>query len=277
MAIEKHRIEEIQKRKRERERQNKRRIFILRRVLLCLLALLILVALVLGIKSCAGKVAEHRAQREAQIKAELEANATPTPTPEPVIDDNGINQTYYSNCAFLGNSFIDGLAVYGLIDDADYFSKVGLSVSQAMTDSMDMSDIPVVDELDNGKEYNKIFLMFGENEVGWVGNSFIEAYEELIEKVRSYQPNAKLYLLAITAISKNISNQDIDNLNIEAVKEYNKDIKALAKKMNVGYANIFKATVGKDGYLPAEVATDGVHFGEDYYIRCLKFIQKNCE
>ena len=65
------------------------------------------------------------------------------------------------------------------------------------TDAMDMSDIPVVDELSVGKKYDKIFLMFGENEVGWIGNSFIETYEELIKKGGLYE---KYYAMQLGAI-----------------------------------------------------------------------------
>ena len=273
MAIDRKRIEDIKRRSEQREKAAKRRLYMLRRALLVLIAIGLIAAAAFGIRGCVRSIQEKRAEEAARIAAEEAAK--PTPTPEPVFSDKGINETFYDNSAFFGNSFIDGMKVYELVPEGtDYFSKVGLTVAQATTESTDTGDVPVIEEFESGKKYSKIFMMFGENEIGWVGDSFFEQYEAMINTLKKSQPDAKLYLLAITPISKKVSEENEDGLNIDRVKAYNSGIKTVAKNTGSTYVDLFGAIKGKDGYLPENAATDGVHFGEDYYIKCLKYIQE---
>lgn len=277
MAVDRKRIEDIQKRKIEREKANKRKIYMLRRAATVLIAIGILAAAVFGIRACVLSIQAHLAEKAAEEAARIAAEeaAKPTPTPEPVYTSKGINETYYTNCAFFGNSYIDGMEIYELVPGADYFSKIGLTVSQAVKIPTDTGTVPVVEEFSQGKQYDKIFMMFGENEIGWIGNAFFEQYEALIDKVILNQPNAKIYLLAIPPISKKVSDKDEDGLNIDRIKEYNSGIKTIAQNVGATYVDVFSPIVGEDGYLPADAATDGVHFGEDYYIKCLIYIQEH--
>lgn len=279
MAGERKRIEDIQKRKEQREKASKRRIYMMRRAIMALIAIGIIVAVIFGIRGCVMSIAERRAEKAAAEAARVAAEeaAKPTPTPEPVYNDDGINETYYKNSAFFGNSFIEGMKIYELISDTDYFSKVGLTVSQAVTIPTDTGTVPVVDEFSKGKQYDRIFMMFGENEIGWIGDAFFEQYEAMIDKVKLNQPKAKIYLVSITPISKKVSDADEDGLNIDRIKAYNSGIQTVARNVGATYVDLYTITADKDGYLPADAATDGVHFGEDYYIKCLKYIQEHCE
>lgn len=272
MSVERKRIEDIKKRKLEREKILRHKIYMLRRAGLVLAGLIIIAIVVFAVRSCVVTVQKKIVEHDARIAAEEAAK--PTPVPTPFINENGIDEVYFRNSAFMGNSFIEGMFMYDLIPDTDYFSKVGLNVSQAMTESTDTGKVPVIDELNQGKKYDKIFLMFGENEIGWIGDSFFVKYGELIGKVKEYQPDAKVYVMAITAISKKVSDGNIDGLSKELVETYNTKMKALASEMNVIFADVYEATVGEDGYLPADAATDGIHFDEEYYIKCLKYIQE---
>ena len=169
------------------------------------------------------------------------------------------------------------MEIYELVPGADYFAKIGLTVSQAETIPTDTGTVPVVEEFSQGKQYDKIFMMFGENEIGWIGDAFFERYEALIDKVKLNQPKAKIYLISITPISKKVSDEDVDGLNTERVKAYNSGIQTVARNVGATYVDLFTLLADNDGYLPADAATDGVHFGEDYYIKCLTYIQERYE
>ncbi|MCD8390573.1 MAG: GDSL-type esterase/lipase family protein [Firmicutes bacterium] len=277
MAGERKRIEEIQMRKQERERAVKHKIYLIRRAAVILAAAAAVLALVFGVKSIVNSIQQKKAEEAMRIAAEAAAEeaAKPTPTPEPRIDENGINQTFYDNTAFVGNSFVEGITIYELLENCDYFSKVGLSINQVTSVSTATGSVPIIEELNAGKQYAKIFLMFGENEVGWIGDAFFEQYQTVIDTVRSYQPSAGIYILAVTPISQKVSEQDVDGLNIENIKTYNEKLKALAEQNGAVFADIFTPFVQEDGYLAADAATDGIHFGEDYYIEMLKIIQSS--
>lgn len=271
MAGERKRIEEIQKRKREREEALRQRIFMIRRIILAAAALAIILAVIFGIKGCISAIEQKKAEEAARIAAEEAAK--PTPTPAPIIDENGINQTFYDNSAFVGNSFAEGMIIYELLDNCDYFSKVGLNVNSVMSEATATGSVPIIEELNSEKKYSKIFLVFGENEVGWIGDAFFEQYRTIISKVKEYQPQSKIYILAITPISQKVSEQNVDGLNIENIKTYNEKLKSLASETGTEFSDVFTPLVQTDGYLSPDAATDGVHFGEDYYIKILKTIQ----
>lgn len=273
MAGERERIEEIKKRKQERERALKHKIYMIRRIFLLLVAIGIILTVVLSIKGCVSSIQRKKAEEAARIAAEEAAK--PTPSPAPLIDENGVDQTFYDNTAFLGNSFIEGMTIYELLGNSDYFSKVGLTVNDVMEVSTASGTVPIIEELNSQKQYSKIFLMFGENEVGWIGDAFFEQYQSVLDKVKEYQPQAQIYILSITPISQKVSEKDIDGLNIENIKAYNEKLKELSAQNNVVFSDIFTPFVQADGYLAADAATDGIHFGKDYYIKMLKIIQQN--
>lgn len=274
----KERLREIRKRHEEEQKRLKIK---RNRIILATAVVVVLLLVIWIIFSCVNAVSNiintHKAEKE-RIAAEEAARARE----EQVLKEtqakraNGIDDDYYKDSAFIGNSFVEDLSLCGFLEETDFFYKTGLSVDAAMTDTMPGSGNVVVDELDNGKEYNKIFMMFGENELGWPSSdTFATSYKKLIKKVKGYQPNAQIYLLSITPITKKESDKNIDNTNNEQIQLYNDIIQGIAEDEEVVYADITKAVVGEDGNLPADAATDGVHFNKDYHKKCLMYIQQN--
>ena len=186
----KQRMDDIQRRKQERR---KKQIF-KNRCIAAVFCLLVLILMIFGVKSCVSGMIKSAQERKAAM---ITPSPVPTNTPIPR-DASGIAQDFFKNSAFLGNSFIEGMIIYDLVDDADYFSKVGLTVKSASTTATDMGTVPVIEELNSTKVYDKIFMMFGENEVGWPSSqTFVDEYTKLVQKAKRYQPEAEIYLLSL--------------------------------------------------------------------------------
>lgn len=262
------RMKEIQRRKAERRRKQ----IFKNRCIAAVFCLLLIVLMVFGIKSCVSNIAQKRAE-----KAQAEETVSPSPTPTPILtDSSGINQSYFEESVFLGNSFIDGMAIYDLVDGAEYYGKVGLNVKTAFTESTENGVVPVIEELNSPKNYKKIFLMFGENEMGWPSSqTFIDEYTRIVKKAKQYQPEATIYLLSVTPISEEVSEKGANGETNENVVKVNKLIKQVANEQKVVYANIYDAVADEDGALPKEAATDGIHFGNEYYKKSLIYIQEH--
>lgn len=268
------RLEEI--RRKHEEIQEKRRIRN-HRILLASAAAAALALLIVIIAVSVSAISKHIEEKRAR-EAEIAAQATPSPEPakEIHIDPNVISEDYYANSAFIGNSFADDLYTYALVPDADFFARTGLSVDDALSGG-DTGE-PVTDELDNGKKYDRIFMIFGENELGWVDpGTFKDEYGELTDKVKEICPDSRVYLLSITPVTKKSSDENINVTNNDRIREYNEIIKTLAEEKDAVYADVYSAVADKDGNLPAGAATDGVHFGKEYYEKCLLYIQNNYE
>lgn len=270
-----NRLKDIQRRKEEREREVRKKRELVFKLAAVFFFAAIIFLLVFGIKSCVGAISEKRAEKEARKQAEQSLQSvTEAPQAASAPTGGSIDGKFYKNSAFIGNSFVDGMEIYELIPNADYFARVGLNVSDAMSLTTSTGDVAVIDELDNGEKYDKIFMMFGENELGWVSKeTFIEDYTDLVDKARRYQPQAQIYLLAITPVTEEVSALGEDGATRENILEFNKLILDVAKTEDVNFADIFSAVADDKGYLPKGAAVDGIHFGEEYYKKCLVYIQ----
>ena len=118
----KERLEMI---RRKRLREQRRRKFLIRRVFV------FAVAIIIAIKGCVSSVSQRAEQKRQE---ELAAMSTQTPTTAPAQKSNSsdIDQNYYQNSAFIGNSFVDGMMNYSLVEGVDYFARIGLNVNDAM-------------------------------------------------------------------------------------------------------------------------------------------------
>lgn len=273
-AASRKRVRDIQ-RNTQRKRQQ---IYMIRRACALGILLLILILIISGIKSC-GSDNKVKGPVVTVIPAVTLAPEGVTASPGPIgnVTRADINQSYYANSCFIGNSVIESMEIYELLDDTEYFARIGLNVSDAAKLAMDNSNVPVIDELNKGKKYNRIFMMFGENELNWPSiDTFKSAYISLIKKAQKYQPTAKIYLMAITPISKTADKEQKEGATKEGILQFNEYIEKIAKETGTIYADVYTALADKDGFLPEGVATDGIHFEKDYYTKCLVFMQNYC-
>lgn len=192
-------------------------------------------------------------------QAAQSANTQPNAVQEP---DGSSSDT----AALVGNSNLEDLYIYNLIPDADFYYKVGLTVDELGEEAADGGSAPILEEL-QGKDYDKIFLMFGNNELGWHEDRFLEEYTKLIEDVRAADPGARIYVMGILPITEEISDQAIDGATQEQIDTFNEALKTLANENNCYFLDLGLAMKGSDGYLPADAAEDGVHLNLDYSVR----------
>lgn len=185
-----------------------------------------------------------------------------------------IQQADLSHSAILGNSYVDGFVTYNVLPDTDCFYRIGLNVRTAFTKPMLNRDIPVIEELNNGKTYDRVFLIFGENELGWPNTqAFCDGYSDIIDTVRTYQPEAVVYIQSILPVSAEVSAENIDNTNNEQIIKFNDILKALAKEKDAVYLDVASIMTDADGNLPEGAATDGIHPGSKYYNKWADYLK----
>lgn len=257
--------------KREQERKRRERLRRARRrrnctITVILIALIAVIAVVF--KSCSDNNSEKTLQNNA-------SQTTVTQAPKPVsslIPVSELDTSFYDNAVFVGNSIADGIALYGLLPQTDIYAKVGLSLDSVYTTAADNDSTAIADQL-KSRKYSKVFLCFGEAELSSENSSdFKDKYTELIEKVKSYQSSARIYLVAIPPVSQDSEENGMDLRNI---KNYNDTIKRLAASEDVYYADAYTALADDDGYLKSGVSSDGINLNRDCYIQMLNYIADN--
>lgn len=184
-------------------------------------------------------------------------------------------EKYFKDTAFIGDSRTQGLQINAGIRSPKFFAGRGLNVKNALTDKVvkgkGKENLTVIEALE-GKEYKKIYISFGINELGWTyPDIFIKRYKELIEEVQKKQPKAEVVVYGILPVTKKRSDKD-KIFNMKNVKKFNKLIKEMAKDVSVTYADLSASVKNKKGFLPDEVTPDGIHMNREYCRRILAYI-----
>lgn len=207
-------------------------------------------------------------QESATPAASEEAIPSPTVLPStaaealPSASTVGTANIGTGGAALIGNSNLEDLYTYGQVSDAEYYYKVGLTVDEAMTAAADGQTEPILTAID-GKNFDRIFLMFGFNELGWTNRQkFFDDYKTLIETIRQENPNARIYIMSILPIAESVSDQAQDGVTQEAIDQLNSEMRTFASENNCYYMDLGAALKGDDGYLPADAAADGVHLNQ---------------
>lgn len=182
------------------------------------------------------------------------------PESAPVSDD------YFSDAAFLGNSIMEGFMLYSGLSNLHVYAKKSISVTNISTKQViytQNGDITLLDALSDG-EYTKVYIMLGINEISLAPDVFCSYYSELIADVRQIQPDADIYIQALTPVTREQSEKG-SNFNKDRICEYNKSLVRLAMQENAHFMDIYSAMADEEGYLPSDGSFDGIHPYREYY------------
>lgn len=220
---------------------------------------------------------------EAGEVTETEENEVPAPEPTPVpvmgeIVDIDVLE-YFDNTLFIGDSRTAGLRQFGYFETADFFATPGLSVYSIPQTKVDVEGYEKIklEELLVEKEYDRIYVMLGMNELGYRFPQTVERYRDFIEDLQDQEPCAQLILCANLHVTSTRSNNDkfFNNANIDKMNE---EIRILAEEKELIFLDINELFDNEAGELSKEVASDDSHVTVENYIRwCDWIVEKMTE
>lgn len=195
----------------------------------------------------------------AAIQPGEEEPAQPTtmvvPQGEPVEED------YFRDAVFLGDSRTEGLYLYGGMEEGNFLYAVGATVESVFTkatQTTEQGEVPMLDALAE-LSCGKVYVMLGVNELGWPqAEKFKEQYGKLIDRVREDHPETEVVIQSILPVS---AKQEAKKtyVNNDRIQTYNAMLEELALEKGCPYLNVAEAVTGEDGCLTAELTSDGVH------------------
>ncbi len=201
--------------------------------------------------------------------------STPEPTPLPVMNeavDIDVFE-YFDNTLFIGDSRTAGLRQFGYFETADFFATPGLSVYSVPQTKVTVEGYEniTLEELLLEKEYDRIYVMLGMNELGYRFSQSVERYRTFIEDLQDQEPCAQLILCANLHVTNTRSNND-KFFNNENIDKINEEIRILAEEKELIYLNINELFDNEDGELDKEYASDDSHVTVENYIRWCDWI-----
>ena len=183
-----------------------------------------------------------------------------------------------SDAVFIGDSRTVGLQNSTTMPKATFYCTVGLHIDTVMTEqsiTLDNGNMGTVIDALAQKQFGRVFINFGTNELGWPYiDTFEDYYKQLIDKVRELQPNAAIYCEAILPLtaSKDAEGDSVNNTN---AKTFSDAIKETAEANGAKFLNCNPAVEDENGYLPEDASTDGIHLLGEYCIYWQNFIIDN--
>lgn len=203
------------------------------------------------------KVKELEAVNIASIKDKIENNRDN-------IDEEKSSKSLDFNKVFedsviMGDSRSEGLTEYGILDTSSVVAYKGRTVIKAKGDVY----------ITKGLAPSNIFMTYGMNDLEMFSNpkNFIDKYTELIKKVQSEIPNAKIYVTSIIPTEqKAIDEQPM----FKNVYSFNEAIEAMCDELNVNFIDV-SHSMSKDSkfYEP-----DGIHFKAKFYDGYLNILKE---
>ncbi|MCI8426546.1 MAG: lipase [Lachnospira sp.] len=174
---------------------------------------------------------------------------------------------------FIGDSRTVGLSEYACIDDADFFSDVGMSVYNIYQKTISVPAVGKVTlhELLTHKTYHKIYIMLGINEMGYDFDNIVVHYKKLVEFIKEKQPEATLFIQANLHVTKVRSNSDkvINNHNIN---QLNTALSKIADNTKIFYLDVNFMFDDENGHLSSDKSNDNTHLYAKYYAEWGKWI-----
>ena len=255
------------------------------------------IACALSLCACGNIPAEENAPEmlAAQNTPELTPTPTPTPTPEPtpeptptptpepeytgpdLTERERMDDEFFADALFVGNSLIHGLWGYGGINSATYCAATSASVVNLdrVKNEAFWGDRAYATTISYGitqGSYSKIYLLLGINEIGFETEDFIALYSNVLDMLSAAHPDAEIYIMGLTPITEK-KNAGGYPFTMERVLSYNEALRALAAEREYWYVDLVGLFADEGGFMPAEISTDGIHLIQEEYARWGEYLR----
>ena len=177
-----------------------------------------------------------------------------------------VGADYFNDALFIGDSRTEGLRLYGTLKNSTYFSTVGMSTFSVFKKSVSVKGVGNVTltQLLQKKQFGKVYIMLGINEVGGNANSIASKYKELINLVRKYQLNAIIYIEGNLHVAKSRNDRD-KSINNNRINTLNAKMASYANNTNIIYIDINYLFDDENGNLKSYMTSDATHVYGKYY------------
>ena len=216
------------------------------------------------------KEAEQEAQRleaerlaEEAEKAEEERKKEEAEKVNPFLE--GIDPGTLEDTLFIGDSRTVGIDDYGDVDEATYFADVGTSIFNVKEAQISVPGVgtTTLEGLLGAKEFKKIHVMLGYNEIGYDIDKTVDRNAEFITWLQEKQPTAVIIYQANLHIAEAACSGDVEN-NVR-LDQINLGLRKLADGERVFYIDLNDEFDDGKGNLDPEVTSDGVHLQAKNY------------
>lgn len=156
------------------------------------------------------------------VPAQTQPPETLPPETEPVVI--AVEESWFDDVLFIGDSRTVGLQRHGRLGDADYFCGIGMSyfnMFDYFCKDQDFYRGSTLEGLLKTNTYGKIYISLGMNGSGNAAEMLEAVLDETIAKILEYQPDTKIILHSIIGVGPRKEKQAwyFDNEILYAINE----------------------------------------------------------
>lgn len=222
----------------------------------------------------------HPAEWMPESKPELEPEDSEPPVLKGPLPFVQVGYEYFEDALFVGDSRMEGIAEYGQLENATFFADAGMSVF-----SLGKKRLPIgnegkftFEEVLAEKQYAKVYLMLGLNELGYKEEAILEKYRETVEQILASQEDAILFVCANMHVTEK-QNRKENTFTNEKLNRVNEMISRFADGQSIIYIDVNEMFDDENGNLRGECSSDGFHVYARHYKEwvdwlCTKGIEK---
>ncbi len=183
------------------------------------------------------------------------------------------DRSYFDETLFIGDSRTVGLYEYGDLGNAVVLADSGMSVYKIFQQSFRLpsGETVTLETLLSERQFQKIYLMLGINELGYPFESTISRYKDLVTAIREAQPDAVLFLQANLHIAEKKSASS-DIYNNQKIDRFNEAVKEFAEENDDVYLDVNEIFDDENGNLAEEFTADQSHVLGKYYADWVEWI-----
>lgn len=198
-----------------------------------------------------------------------------------VEESEPVEMEWFADAAFVGDSRTEGLQLFSGLRAGDFFWGKGMNVFKAVDREAKVvrqgeETLSILEALER-KEYAKVYIMIGINELGYSNTSYENGLRTLIDAVKAIQPNAVIYLQTLPPVNEGMAmahglGSYVKNSKVNA---FNEIIWRVAWEKQVALLDVASVYRTEAGELAAEMAADGVHFYRQGYAAWYDYLKSH--
>ena len=197
----------------------------------------------------------------------------------PLPESEAVDDSWFSDAVFLGDSRTEGLQLYSGITTGTFFWEWGMSVFKIDDTghrkvAVNGEKMTLMEALSTGT-WSKVYIMMGINDLGYPAQSYQEALGKMVDRVREIQSSAVIYLQTMPPVNDVMAQQNglAYYVNTENVNAFNEAIVQVAKEKQVVLLDTASCLTDSQGQLIADISSDGVHFKKAGYQTWLDYLK----
>ena len=197
----------------------------------------------------------------------------PKPAEKPTLEfpEGRVDDSWFENTLFIGDSRMLGLSLYARSGNAHYFAAASINFSTVLKNKIgDKGNFEEqkLESLLASHQYDKIIVNIGLNDAGYGKAWFEKNLAKFMDTVRALQPNAKIILNGIMPVTKSyIKNSKYggDHWEPASLTKLDAILESYANGTDVFYINCNEYFADSNGYLYKDLTGDGCHPTAKHY------------